>query len=407
LTCRQAETVREGEMVVQQAREAALAQIDEERLIQLARDLVRFDTDNPPGNETALAEFLGSYLGKLGLEIEYQEVKPGRSNVLARLGSADASPHLILNGHIDTVPSGAGWTKDPHGGEVIDGRMYGRGTSDMKAGVAAMMIAVEAIVRAGIPLRGRLTLAGVIDEEDTQDGTRYAVEQGLRGDFAIVGEPTEFLPVIAHKGDMYIEITTHGVEAHASTPHAGVNAIDQMADVIVELRALAADYAARPHPIVGPPTLTVGTIEGGVITCMVPGSCSITVDRRVLPGEDPEAIIGEVRDRIGRIKARRSDFQAEARIGLFGPPMETAADNPVVGAIREATAEVLGKDPGVHGWSATCDANILVDQGSTPSVVFGPGSIASQAHRPDESIGVDEIVAAAKIFTLAILKLLA
>jgi acetylornithine deacetylase len=393
-------------MIVDTVREAVLGNLDEQRLLSLAQELIRLNTDSPPGNEQIVAEFLATYLRSLGLETEVQVVEPGRANVLARLGPAGERPHLILNGHTDTVPAGSGWTFDPYGGQTQDGRLYGRGASDMKGGLAAMIAAVEAIIRSGVPLRGSLTIAGVMDEENGQGGTRYAVAHGLRGDFAIVGEPTELLPVIAHKGDMYIEVVTKGVEAHASTPEAGVNAIEHMAEVIVELRSLAEGLKARSHALVGSPTLTVGTIEGGVTTCMVPGACRVTADRRVLPGEQPSDVVDEVRAAVERVRARCPDLQAEVRMAGFAPPMETPSDTPVVEAIRAATAEVVGQDPGVHGWSAACDANILVREGATPTVVFGPGSIARQAHRPDESVGIDELVAAAKIYALTILRLL-
>ncbi len=392
-------------MVAPSAREAVLAQIDEGRLLRLAQDLIRFNTANPPGNELALATFLVDYFRGLGLEAEVQEVSTGRANALGRLGPAGARPHLILNGHIDTVPAGAGWTKDPYGGEVVAGRLYGRGSADMKGGLAAMIAAVEAILRSGTPLRGGVTICGVMDEEETGNGTRHTIAQGLRGDCAIIGEPTDLLPVIAHKGDMYIEVETRGVEAHASTPHAGLNAIDQMADVIVELRSLAEQLEQRPHPVVGPPTLTVGTIEGGITTCMVPGRCRVTLDRRVVPGEEPGVAVREVREAVERVRQRRPDLRAEVQMLMFAPPMETSADHPVIAAIREATAAVLGRDPGVHGWSATCDANMLVNDAGIPTVVFGPGSIAQQAHRPDESVPVRELVDAANIYALTILRL--
>jgi acetylornithine deacetylase/succinyl-diaminopimelate desuccinylase family protein len=386
--------------------ERVLSFIDEARLVHLARDLVRIDTQNPPGNEASLAAFAAEYLSRDGVACEIQEVKPGRANLLARLGPEGARPHLIFNGHADTVPAGGGWTHDPHGGEIVEGRLYGRGAADMKGGLAAMMTAVEALVRSGAGISGRLTLAATMDEEETQAGTRFAVSQGLRGDFAIVGEPTDLLPVIAHKGDAVIEIETRGVEAHGSTPDAGVSAIDHMADVLIELRALSERLRERRDPLVGQPTMHVGTIEGGVNPWMVAGRCRITIDRRVLPGERPEDVVQEVQEIVDRLGKRKSNFRGAARVVTFASPMKTASTNPVVAAIREATARVVGRDPGIHGWSATCDANIHVNEGDTPAIVFGPGSIERQAHRPDESVAVSELVAAARIYALTALRLL-
>jgi acetylornithine deacetylase len=386
--------------------ERVLSFLDEARLVHLARDLVRIDTQNPPGNEASLAAFAAEYLSRDGVACEIQEVKPGRANLLARLGPEGARPHLIFNGHADTVPVGGGWTLDPHGGEIVEGRLYGRGAADMKGGLAAMMMAVEALVRSDAGISGRLTLAATMDEEETQAGTRFAVSQGLRGDFAIVGEPTDLLPVIAHKGDAVIEIETRGVEAHGSTPDAGVSAIDHMADVLIELRALSERMRERRDPLVGQPTMHVGTIEGGVNPWMVAGRCRISIDRRVLPGERPEDVVQEVQEIVDRLGKRKSDFRGTARVVTFASPMKTASTNPVVAAIREATARVVGRDPGIHGWSATCDANIHVNEGDTPAIVFGPGSIERQAHRPDESVAVSELVAAARIYAVAALRLL-
>jgi acetylornithine deacetylase len=392
--------------VTEQDFERVLSFIDETRLVHLAQALVRIDTQNPPGNEGSLASFAAEHLGPFGLACELQEVKPGRANLLARLGPQGARPHLIFNGHADTVPAGGGWTHDPHGGALADGRLYGRGAADMKGGLAAMMTAVEALVRSGARVSGSLTLAATMDEEETQEGTRFAVRHGLRGDFAIVGEPTDLLPVIAHKGDAVIEIETRGVEAHGSTPDAGVSAIDHMGDVLVELRALSERMRARRDPLLGHPTLHVGTIEGGVNPWMVAGRCRITIDRRVLPGERPEDVIQEVQEVVDRLDKRVPNFRGSARLVTFAQPMKTVATNPVVAAIREATARVVGRDPGVHGWSATCDANIHVNEGETPAIVFGPGSIQREAHRPDESVAVGELVAAARIYALTALRLL-
>ena len=382
-----------------------LQHIDSEQLIRLAQEMVRIPSDNPPGREGDLARFLMGFLQRMGLNAELREVAPGRPNVVARWG-AERGPHLLLNGHMDALPPGEGWTRDPYGGEIMDGRLYGRGSTDMKGPLACLIAAVDAVKRSGLRPRGRVTLMAVVDEEGTQEGTRRLVQEGETGDFGIVAEPTEFLPVAAHKGDMYIEVVTHGKEAHASTPQAGVNAIEHMADVLVELRDLRRQLQEIVHPLTGSPTLTVATIEGGMLTPMVPGRCRITIDRRVLPNESADEAVEQVRRAVGRLRARRPEINADVRMLAFAPPMETDVNNPVVAAVREATTRVRGRDPGVHGWAATCDANFMVNEGRTPTVVFGPGSIAEQAHKPDESIATDDLIAGTKIYALCIARLL-
>jgi len=185
-----------------------------------------------------------------------------------------------------------------------------------------------------------------------------------------------------------------------------VSAIDHMAEVLIELRALSEQMRARRDPVVGHPTLHVGTIEGGVNPWMVAGQCRITIDRRVLPGERPEDVVQEVEEVVDRLGKRIPNFRGAVRLATFASPMKTASNNPVVTAVREATASVLGHDPGIHGWSATCDANIHVNDGNTPAIVFGPGSIERAAHRPDESVAISDLVATAKIYALTALRLL-
>jgi acetylornithine deacetylase len=289
---------------------------------------------------------------------------------------------------------------------VADGRLYGRGSADMKGGIAAMVAAIEAIVRSGVPLRGRLTFMGVVDEEETQDGTRFSVQRGLRGDFAIIAEPTDLRPVICHKGSAVIEVVTRGVEAHGITPEAGVNAIDQMADVLVELRGLAERLKQRSHPLLGSPTLNVGTVQGGLNPWTVAGGCRVQLDRRLIPPERVEDAVAEVQQALAAVGRRRADFRGEARLALWGPYMEVPANSPVVATVRAAATEILGADPGVHGLSGTCDSNILVNDAGIPTVVFGPGSVAKAAHRPNEWVEVAEMVNAARVIALAATRLI-
>lgn len=380
-------------------------EINQQRLLDLAADLVRIPSENPPGNEAAVADYLAAYFRRLGIEPTVQEIAFGRPNVLVRLEGQEPGPHLIFNGHTDVVPAGPGWTTDPYGAEIRDGRLYGRGSADMKGGVAAMIEAVLTVYQ-GTSFRGAITLAMVADEEEGGGGTRHAVQQGLRGDWAIIPEPTDLRPVIAHKGDFNFSITVHGQAAHGSVPERGVNAIYGAGRLLTAIQELNARLAARSHPLVGNPTISVGTIHGGEITCMVPAVCRVAVDRRVIPGERPDDVIDEVRDLLATLSQDDPDFRAEMEVPIQALPMELAPDQPVVSALRHATRRVAGADPGVFGWAATCDASILAEEAQTPTVIFGPGSIEQAAHRPDESVAVDELVACAEIYVLTILELL-
>ena len=290
---------------------------------------------------------------------------------------------------------------------VKDGRLVGRGAADMKGGLAAMIAAAEAVQRAEVPLQGELVLAAVADEEEGNLGTRRLVQSGLRGTWAIVPEPTELLPVVAHKGSANIHVAIHGSAAHASTPEQGVNAINHASALIARLNALNVDYQRiRQHDLLGSPTLTICTINGGFNDYTVPAACALTLNRRLVPPETDRDVIAELSGVFDELAQTDPSFKADLQLSAFTPPMETDVDSEVVRALRSASARVSGVDPGVSGWSATCDASILSHAANIPTVVFGPGSIARDAHRPDESVAVSELVACARIFAITIQELL-
>ncbi len=380
--------------------------VDTNRLIDLASALIQIPSENPPGNERPVAEFLTGYLTDAGLPAELVEFAPGRANVVARITSPQPGPHLVFCGHLDVVPAGEGWSVHPYKPEVRDGRLYGRGSADMKGGIAAMLAAVDAVRRVALPLRGTLTLAFVGDEEAGGIGIRHSVHKGLCGDWAIISEPTDLRPVVAHKGDINFCIKVRGIAAHSSVPHRGVNAIHKAAKVVDLVQQLDKRLRERSHPLVGHPTVSVGTIHGGTITWMVPDECSLSVDRRVLPSERPDEVIAEFQTLLDDLALQDDQFWFELSIPVLALPMEIDPNEPVVVALRRASEHVLGKDPGVHGWPATCDASVLVHEGNTPTVIFGPGSIDLAAHKPDESVAVQELVQAAQIYALTIADLL-
>ena len=379
--------------------------IDASELLRLAQSLIRIPSVNPPGDEAAVATYLAEYLRQAGLTVEVTEVQRGRPNLLATLEFGEG-PTVLLNGHTDVVVPGEGWLADPFAGNVNDGKLFGRGAADMKGPLAAMIEAMLALKRSGLVHRGRLILTAVMGEEYGGLGTKDLVRRGIRADHAIVGEPSELRPVIAHKGTIRFEIVVEGKAAHGSVPEAGLNAIYKMMDVVAELRSLHTRLSANRHPLVGSPTLNVGTIAGGLGTCIVPDRCAITIDRRVVPGEPVENVGRELEAILGRLRARDPELRATLTLQNIAPAMEISADQPVVHAIRRATAAVTGKDPGAHGWTATADSNLLVNELGIPTVIFGPGSIFGVAHQPNEYVAVAELDAAASIYALTLRDLL-
>ena len=379
--------------------------INHHRLLTLAADLIRIPSENPPGNEADVAAFLATYFRRMGIEPVVQDVAPDRPNILVRLEGQQPGPHLIFNGHTDVVPPGTGWTVKPYGAEVRGDRLYGRGSADMKGGIAAMIEAALTVHQTA-SFRGSITLAMVADEEEGGGGTRHAVERGLQGDWAIIPEPTDLRPVIAHKGDFNFYISVHGEAAHGSVPERGVNAIYGAGRLLTAIQDLNQRLAAQSHPLVGHPTVSVGTIKGGEITCMVPAECHVAVDRRLIPGEQPSDVIAEMEALLDDLSRDDPQFKAEMTVPIQALPMEITPDLPVVSALRTATRRVVGQDPGFVGWSATCDASILAQNANTPTVIFGPGSIERAAHRPDESVSITELANCAEIYVLTILELL-
>jgi acetylornithine deacetylase len=393
-------------LLPEQAIAEAQSAVDDDRLLDLARHLIAIPTENPPGQEQEAAEFLADYFADNGWSVERSEPRPERPNVVVRIQGREPGPHLLFDGHIDVVPAGDGWSGDPYAPLISDGRLIGRGAADMKGGVAAMIAAAEAIQRADLPLHGSLTLAVVADEEEGGAGTRHLVQSGLRATWAIVPEPTELRPVIAHKGSASLKVRVQGVAAHASTPDQGVNAVRKAALLIGDLEALTQRLKSRRHELLGTPTLTVCGIHGGFNDYTVPAACTLLFNRRVLPAETADQVLAEVQAVIEERTRLDPLFAAVAEVAAFTPAMETDAFSAVVLALRSATQQVRGADPGTAGWSATSDGSILTHEAQIPTVIFGPGSIAHDAHRPDESVAVSDLTQCARIFASTIAQLL-
>jgi acetylornithine deacetylase/succinyl-diaminopimelate desuccinylase family protein len=382
--------------------------INREELVALAQSLIRIPSENPPGNEKPVAEFLARRLRKLDMQVQIEDVDehPGRPNVPATWDTGHDGPTLLFNGHLDVVPAGEGWSVDPFGGEIRDGRLYGRGACDMKGPLAAVVTALEAVRRASASLRGKIVLAGVVGEEQDQSGTRQLVADGIQADYGIVAEPTRLAPVIAQKGQVFYDITTFGKAAHGSVPHLGVNAVVNMMPVIKGVLKLNERLKRKKHPLCGHPTVNLGVIKGGEIPNAVPDRCTISLDRRLIPGETFEEARAEIEGILAEIAKTDPEFRTEVVMPVTWKPTEIAEDEPIVVALRRQTEAVTGVNPGLEGWPATCDATLLVNDAGIPTCIFGPGDLFGQAHKPDESVEIGDLVRGAKIYALTILDLM-
>lgn len=370
--------------------------------IRLLRELVAIPSVNPMGRplsgdtvlETRMTAYLESWFRERGIPCRRQPAAPGRENVLAFYEAPDARRTLLFDVHQDTVPTD-GMTIPPFEPTVEGGRVYGRGSCDVKGGMAAMLAAFERLVRERPSGSASVLLACTVDEEFTHVGSTVLAQSGHGADLAIVAEPTRLDLVHCHKGALRWKVRTHGVACHSSTPHLGKNAIYRMAGVLQRLEELAGTLSrSAPHPILGPPSLSVGRIEGGQSVNVVPDWCEIEVDRRLIPGEEAAACLGQVSDALATLPGGLEgiDFGDPWVHMPALPPSAGAWLEPVAAAVEAAT----GRKPDVHGVPFGTDAGPLGAAG-TPCLVFGPGDIA-QAHTKDEWIEIDQVQLAAEAF---------
>ena len=379
--------------------------IDEEALVKTTRELIAFRSVNPPGNEGEIGRYVADVMEEACMEVEFQSVHPGRLNVLGRLGNRGLGPCLLLNGHMDVVPPGEGWSSEPFDAVVRGGRVYGRGAADMKGGLAAMLEAVKAVDGAGVSLKGCLLVSAVVNEERGGSGTRFMVDAGVKPDAAVVCEPTGLEVKTCHKGALPLEFVTRGRSVHASMPHGGVNAVYKMCDVIHGLRQYGEELARVRHPLLSPPTISVDVIDGGIAPNVVPNLCKAIVDTRLVPGETVEGRLQAVKSLLDALRAEDPELDVEFHPIIAVEPMETPVDSMLVKMLRSVVEEVQGVEGVVSGFTATCDASFLANIAHTPTVIYGPGRL-EQAHTADEYVEVRELVAAAKTYAALALRFL-
>jgi len=374
--------------------------IDRSELTDLLRELVRRPSPNPPGAEASVARFLADTCRRLGLRTEVEEVAPGRPNVYASLGPARARGLLFLV-HTDTVPAGEGWTHPAFGGTVADGRVIGRGAADMKAGIAAAVIAMAALKRSAIELARSVALAAVVDEEESGLGVRALLARpGFGALAAIVPEPTELQTIIGCRGNCYVEVDITGRPAHAGSPQEGRNAIYGAARVVDAIRQLNGGLASRCHPLLGTGSWSVGRIDGGTATAMVPDRCRISIDRRLLPGESGEDARAQIDDAVASLNLGADGMGARTALLMEIPSFELEPEHDLVRGVLRASVDAGADERPPAGWTAACDGGYLMRYARIPAVVLGPGSVLEQAHRPDESVAVDEVAVAARAYAL-------
>jgi acetylornithine deacetylase/succinyl-diaminopimelate desuccinylase family protein len=378
-------------------------------VIKYTRGMVRIPSENPPGDETEISDHVSELLASLGFDVEQVESKLKRVNTLALLEGAGGGKSLLWNGHYDTVPVGNldNWTMDPFGGEVRDGRVYGRGSGDMKGAIASAMVAAKALDSLGLRLRGDLRIHAVADEEFFgRYGTKYLCENGyVEGvDAAIVGESSTHDGVVmarpAVRGRTLVNIRVKGRSAHSSRPETGVNAVLKMSKVLLAIDETKFSYPK--HAILPDPTIAPGTtIRGGTKDNVIPEDCEAVCDVRTVPGLDPEQVLRDIRAVVERLKADDPELDASVESPLSKPPSEISLDHPLYRSAAKATQQVVGYGLEPLGASGSNDTSYLTNLAGVPAMAFGPGG--GNAHAPDEWTDIKTLVTFAKIYGLMML----
>lgn len=374
--------------------------INEKELLEVLQDLIRIESVNPTlvkggSGESRIAAYIGEYLNEMGLEVKYQEMGENRTNVIGILRGSGGGRTIMLNGHTDTV-SAQGMEIEPFDPVYREGKVYGRGSIDMKGGLAAMILAVKAIIDAGIKPEGDVILAFVADEEYASIGTERLVQE-YKAHGAIVCEPTNLDIVLAHKGFAWSRVEIMGRAAHGSKPEKGIDAIVKTGKVLVELDELGKKLTAKKvHPLLGSPSIHASLIEGGKELSTYPDYCKLEIERRTLPGENRESVIKELSEIVERIKARDAQFQARWEVFSYRSALEVRRDEPIVEALAKSYTAVLKRDPVYNGMSGWLDSAILTEAG-IPTAIFGPAG--EGLHSAVEYVEFNSVIICARILS--------
>lgn len=359
------------------------------------------------GEEQPLSDYIANYASLLGMDVSQPEVFPGRCNVIAEKEFGKGGKTVLLNAHMDVVPTADGWKTDPFQLTVSNGTAYGRGVVDCKGGLACLLIAVKRLIQNPSGLNGKIIYTGVIGEETNSYGARHLVKSGLKADFCIVGEPTECKVAISHNGSIRPIIQIQGLTAHSSTPQYGINAIRVAAYISELIDKWNTELSSYTHNYnVGKPSVAITMIKGGVQENVIPDNCEIVIDRRMAPGENEEEIIRYFDKICTQAEAafRGSKVAIHDFIVTTGPASETSPELPEVQLAYRMCESVTGIKQSPFGLTCNTDMNHFVRKG-IPTIILGPGSI-DVAHKPNEFVSLKDLVQITEIYEKLLRELL-
>lgn len=394
---------------------AAVERLDETRLVATLADLVRipsvYDPAKPDGNERIAADFVAGLLAEWGIPYRQWEVARGRPNIVAELAGTRPGPVLILEGHTDVVTAGdlGEWSIDPFGAEIREGRLYGRGSADMKSGLTALLYAARALQLAGSDFAGTLRLAVLADEEGLMQGAKAFVREGyLDGaTAAIICEPEGERVCIAQKGALRLRAHFHGKMAHGAMPEEGANPLSALAEALVACRALEARIQgeSRPHPLLGKFYLTPTVVRAGELeqANVLPASAELLLDIRTTPAHEHAEILRRVESAVTGATAGVPGVSSAVTVVDDRPATETDSDDPIVRATSAAHRAEFGSEPPLGGVPGSTDGTIFWAANRLPLVTYGPGD-TTIPHQADEFVRLDEVVACARVYIGAALR---
>ncbi len=368
----------------------------------LTQNLIRIDSTDPGAYEKTIGEYTFDYISSLSVPVIKKEVLPGRYNIMAKIQGETDDPALVYICHMDTVTIGEGWTKDPFGAEVIDGKIYGRGACDMKSGLACALSAFSAMaeeVLSGNTPKHSFVFIGTVDEEDFMRGVEDVIKEGwvTENSFVLDTEPTNGQIQVAHKGRTWFEITVTGVTAHASTPWKGADAIAAMAEIISSIRRQIT--ACPSHEDLGVSTVTFGQIEGGYRPYVVPDRCKVWIDMRLVPPADTAAAVSMVEQAIREAVQVVPGISASYTITGDRPYIEKDESSPLLKALKAAAEETTGKPVPVTFFPGYTDTAVIAGKLHNHNCMsYGPGDL-EMAHKPDEFVPCEDIIRCQEVLT--------